>query len=62
MVGDVHDTGDLFLPCGQCALEDLAQVTGAAVRGIIWGWPERDWLDGTGADGEILLDEELVFA
>jgi hypothetical protein len=32
------------------------------VRSIIWSWPEGNWLDGTGADGEILLDEELVFA
>lgn len=62
LVGYVAHAVDLFLARCQGVLEDFAQTAGAAVRGIVWCWPEGDRLDGAGADGEVLLYEELVLA
>jgi hypothetical protein len=43
-IGDVPHTLDLIVAGGQGRLQYLAQIAGTAVRCVIRGWPEGDWL------------------
>ena len=43
-IGDVPHTLDLIIARGQRRLQYLAQIAGTAVRRVIRGWPEGDWL------------------
>lgn len=61
LVGDILHAGELALPRSQRILDHLAQITGAAVRCVVWRRPEGDRLDSLGTHSEVLLDEELVF-
>ena len=61
LISDILHAGKLALSRPQCILDHLAQITGAAVRCVVWRRPEGDWLDGLGTHGEVLLDEKLVF-
>lgn len=59
---DIAHAVRLLLARGQGVLQHLAQIARAAVRGVLRCRPEGDGLDGTRADGEVLLHEELVLA